>query len=120
MKQPGPDHPISIAPHGKRVRVLLGGAIVAETDAALRLEENRYPPVFYIPRADVAMDLLDPSPKRTRCPYKGDTVYFTVTAHGIEARDAAWSYEAPFEAVAQIAGYVAFERGKVDAIEELS
>jgi uncharacterized protein (DUF427 family) len=120
MKQPGPDHPITVTPHEKRVRVVLGGAIVAETDAALRMEENRYPPVFYVPRADVAMDLLDPSPKRTHCPYKGEASWFTVTGHGIEARDAAWSYEEPYPAVAEIAGHIAFERAKVDAIEELT
>lgn len=120
MKEPGPDHPIGIAPHGKRVRVVLGGAIVAESDAALRLEENRYPPVFYIPRADVAMDLLDPSARRSHCPYKGDASWFTVSGHGMEARDAAWSYETPFPAVAPIAGHIAFDRAKVDAIEELN
>ncbi|MGJ3264935.1 MAG: DUF427 domain-containing protein [Salinarimonas sp.] len=120
MKEPGPDHPITVTPHHKRVRVVLGGAIVAETDAALRLEENMYPPVFYVPRADVAMDLLDPSARRTHCPYKGDATYFGVSGHGKEARDAAWSYEDPFPAVAPIAGHIAFDRAKMDAIEELS
>ncbi|GGK53065.1 DUF427 domain-containing protein [Salinarimonas ramus] len=120
MKEPGPDHPITVRPAGKRVRVVLGGAIVAETDAALRLEENLYPPVFYIPRADIEMDLLAPSPKRTHCPYKGEASYFTVSGHGIEARDAAWSYETPYPALKEIEGLVAFDRAKVDAIEELS
>lgn len=119
MREPGPDHPITITPHARRVRVVLGGAIVAETDAALCLEENRHPPVLYIPRADVAMDLLDPSPRSSRCPYKGDAAWFGITAHGLQARDAAWSYEDPYPAAAKIAGYVAFDRGKVDAIEEL-
>jgi uncharacterized protein (DUF427 family) len=34
-------------------------------------------------------------------------------------RDAVWAYEAPFAAVQQIAGHVAFYPSKVDAIEEL-
>lgn len=120
MKQPGPDHPISIEPAGKRVRVVLGGAIVAETDRALRLRESVYPPVLYVPREDVAMDLLDPSERRTHCPYKGEASYFAVSGHGIEAKDAAWSYETPYPAVAAIAGHIAFYPQKVDAIEELS
>lgn len=120
MKEPGPDHPIAIEPADKRVRVVLGGAIVAESDRALVMREGVYPPVFYIPREDVAMDLLDPSPRRSHCPYKGEASYFTVSGHGIEQRDAAWSYEEPFPAVAAIAGHVAFYREKVDAIETLS
>ncbi len=31
MKQPGPDHPITITPNPHRIRVVLGGFIVAVT-----------------------------------------------------------------------------------------
>ena len=120
MKEPGPDHPITIEPAGKRVRVVLGGAIVAQSDRALVMRESVYPPVIYIPREDVTTDLLTPSPKRSHCPFKGDATYFTVSGHGIDRRDAAWSYEEPFPAVAAIAGHVAFYREKVDAIETLN
>lgn len=119
MKEPGPDHPITVTPHPMRVRVVLGGAIVAETDAALRLEENLYAPVLYIPRGDVAMDLLETSARRSHCPYKGDATWFTVSGHGKVVKDAAWSYEEPYPALAAIAGLVAFDAAKVDAVEEL-
>ncbi|HVL71092.1 MAG TPA: DUF427 domain-containing protein [Beijerinckiaceae bacterium] len=119
MKQPGPDHPIALEPAGKRVRVVLGGVIVAETTRALTLKEAALAPVHYIPREDVAMDLLDRSDHASHCPYKGDAAYFTVTAGGVTARNAAWTYEAPFAAVAGIAGRIAFYPHKVDAIEEL-
>lgn len=118
-KKPGPDHPIHIARNPKRVRVLLGGAIVAESERALRMEESVYPPVLYIPRADVRMDLLDARARRSSCPYKGEASYFTVNGHGIAAEDAAWSYETPFPAVSEIAGHIAFYSAKMDAIEEL-
>lgn len=120
MKEPGPDHPIAIEPVGKRVRVVLGGAIVAQSDRALVMRESVYPPVIYIPREDVAMDLLDLSQKRSHCPFKGEAVYFKVSGHGIEQRDAAWSYEEPYPALAEIAGHIAFYREKVDAIETLN
>jgi uncharacterized protein (DUF427 family) len=119
MKQPSPDHPISIAPNPNRVRVLLGGVIVAETTRALTLKEASLPAAQYIPRADVAMDLLERSSHKTHCPYKGDASYWDVTAGGMRARDAVWAYETPFAAVGQIAGHVAFYPSKVDAIEEL-
>src|SRR5918997_6112617 len=114
MKTPGPDHPITIEPNAHRVRVVLGGVIVAETTRALTLKEATLPPVQYIPREDVEMDLLERSSRKTHCPYKGDASYWDVTAGGIRARDAVWSYETPFPAVEQIAGHVAFYPQKVD------
>jgi uncharacterized protein (DUF427 family) len=119
MKQPGPDHPITVAPNANRVRVLVGGVIVAETTRALTLKEAALPAVQYIPRADVAMDLLERSGRKTHCPYKGDASYWDVTAGGIRMRDAVWSYEKPFAAVRDIGGHLAFYPDKVDAIEEL-
>ena len=113
------DHPIRIEPNPNRIRVVLGGTIVAETTRALTLREASYPPVFYIPRQDVQFDLFDRTERQTHCPHKGDASYFKVTAGGIERRDAAWSYEAPLPAAREIAGHMAFYPNKVDAIEEL-
>ena len=59
MKEPGPDHPITITRNPHRIRVMLGGFIVAETTQALTLQEATLPPVQYIPREDVQMDLLE-------------------------------------------------------------
>jgi uncharacterized protein (DUF427 family) len=120
MKQPGPDHPITIEPNPHRVRVLVGGVIVAETTRALTLKEARLPPVQYIPREDAQMDLFERTEHKSHCPYKGDAAYYTVTAGGIVARNAAWTYEQPYPAVGEIAGHLAFYPGKVDAIEELN
>ena len=104
MKEPGPDHPITITPNPHRIRVVLGGFIVAETTQALTLQEATLPPVHYIPREDVQMDLLEPHRRHTHCPYKGDASYFTVTAGGLVRENAAWSYEQPFPAVARHQG----------------
>jgi uncharacterized protein (DUF427 family) len=119
MSQQASDHPIRIAPNPNRVRVVLGGTIVAETTRALTLKEGSYAPVFYIPREDVQLDLFDRTERRSHCPHKGDASYYTVTGGGLERRDAAWSYEAPLPVATQIAGHMAFYPNKVDAIEEL-
>ena len=119
MKEPGPDHPITVAPNPNRVRVLFGGVIVAETTRALTLKEAQLPPVHYVPREDAQMDLYDPTEHASHCPYKGDASYFTLSAGGLVARNAVWSYERPFPAVAAIAGHLAFYPNKIDAIEEL-
>lgn len=113
------DHPISITANPNRIRVVLGGVIVAETTQALTLKEASYPPVQYVPRADVQLDLFERTQRSSHCPYKGDASYFSVMAGGLERGDAAWSYEAPLPAVKEIAGHLAFYPNKVDAIEEL-
>ena len=120
MKEPGPDHPITVTDNPHRVRVVLGGFIVAETTRALTLREATLPPVQYIPRSDVRMDLLDRTEHASHCPYKGDASYFTVTAGGLVRENAVWSYENPFPAVARIKEHLAFYPNRVDAIEEFA
>ncbi|MDJ0894283.1 MAG: DUF427 domain-containing protein [Alphaproteobacteria bacterium] len=117
MKEPTPDHPIIISPSTERVVVKLAGEVIAETRRSLKMQESSYPPVYYIPREDAAMDKLARTDHLTFCPYKGDAGYFSIAANGTTADNAVWTYEAPFPAVAEIKGYLAFYPSKVDAIE---
>ncbi|BBK43407.1 hypothetical protein STVA_34270 [Allostella vacuolata] len=117
MKVPGPDHPIAIEPGPGRVVVTVAGRVVADSRRALVLREAAYPPVFYIPRADVDMAMLEPSDRATYCPYKGECAYFGIPAGGARSADAVWTYPAPYPAVAAIAGHLAFYPDRVDAIE---
>jgi uncharacterized protein (DUF427 family) len=119
MKLPGPDHPISITPNSRRVRVSAGGVVVAETTQALTLKEANYPAVQYIPREDAKMALIKRTDRTTHCPYKGDASYFSIVADGKTLENSSWTYETPFPAMAAIAGYLAFYPDKVK-IEELS
>lgn len=117
MKLPGPDHPITIAQNGERVRVRFAGKVVADTTRAFTLKEASYPPVYYIPRADADMRLLTTTEHSTHCPYKGDASYFTISAGGRSAVNAVWSYEQPYPAMAEIKEHLAFYPDRVDAIE---
>jgi uncharacterized protein (DUF427 family) len=119
VKIPGPDHPISLAPHDRRVRVTFNGMIIAETSRALAMYEGGYPVVFYIPREDADQSLLVRTDHATYCPYKGDASYFSIHANGRTSENAIWSYENPYEAVAPIGERLAFYRNRVDAIEEI-
>jgi uncharacterized protein (DUF427 family) len=118
MKLPGPDHPITITPNPKRLRVTFAGQVVAETARALTLQEASYPPVQYIPREDADAALLKRTECSTHCPYKGDASYYSIEAGGRRAENAIWSYETPFPAMAEIAGHLAFYPDRVDRIEE--
>lgn len=117
VKIPGPDHPITIAANDKRVMVSAAGRTVAETHAALSLEEANYPAVQYIPRGDADMLLLHPSDHKTYCPYKGECSYFHIPSLGEKGRNAVWSYEAPYDAVAAIKGHLAFYADRVEITE---
>lgn len=117
MKVPGPDHPITVAPEPRRIRVLVAGIAVADTRSALRLEEARYPAVFYVPRRDIRAESFVPSAQTSHCPYKGDARYFDLVVDGLRRPDAVWSYESPYPAVAAIREYVAFYPDRADAIE---
>jgi len=119
MRTPGPDHPITMARNPNKIRVTLGGQVIGETARAVTLKEAAYPPVHYIPRADVRMELLERSQHSSHCPYKGEAAYYNIAAAGRKAANAVWTYEQPFPAVAQIGALLAFYPDRVDSIEEL-
>jgi uncharacterized protein (DUF427 family) len=120
IKIPGPDHPITISPAGGKVRVTVAGRIVAESTRALRLEEQGFSPVYYLPRSDTDMSLVVRTTHYTYCPYKGDCSYYSVSIGGSRSKNAVWTYERPHEAVASISEYLAFYPSRVDAIEVMS
>jgi uncharacterized protein (DUF427 family) len=117
IKIPGPDHPITIEHTPSRVVVTLAGRLIADTRDALTLCEAAYPAVLYIPRKDVDMTQLERTDHATYCPYKGDCAYFSIASGGERSVNAVWTYETPYEAVAQIKGHLAFYPDRVDAIE---
>ena len=113
--EPSAGHPITIEPTGGRVQVRVDGELVADTTAALVLQEATLPAVQYIPLADVAQDRLTRTDTSTYCPFKGDAGYYSVTTEaGNTVEDAIWFYEQPYPAVAAIAGHVAFYPNKAE------
>jgi len=107
-------HPITITPTGKHVTVRVNGEVVAETDAALTLQESTYPAVQYVPLADVVDSALRRSDNTTYCPYKGEANYYHVVTGESTVDDAIWTYEQPYPAVGEIVGHVAFYANKAD------
>jgi uncharacterized protein (DUF427 family) len=114
MKIPGPDHPITITPAAQRWRARFAGHVIADSAAALILQEASYPPVVYFPKADVSMDYMSRTERSTRCPYKGDAAYYSLLMDGQLAENAIWTYEQPYPAMEAIAGRLAFYPDKVE------
>jgi uncharacterized protein (DUF427 family) len=119
MQAGTPDHPITIAPAGGRIRVTFAGHTVALSDAALVLTEASYAPVYYLPPEHVDLAVLEHTDHRTRCPYKGEASYYSIHVAGRTAQNAVWSYKQPLSPVSAIAGYLAFYHDRVDNVEKL-
>jgi len=117
MKLPGPDHPITISKNPRRVRVEVDGHVIADSADALTLQEPTYPAVQYIPRKDIEMGFFGKTAHSTHCPYKGDASYYTLSIDSQILENVAWSYEAPFPAMAQIDSHLAFYPNKVRVYE---
>jgi uncharacterized protein (DUF427 family) len=111
---PGPDHPITISRTGTTVSVTFGDRVIAKTDDALVLEESTYPPVYYLPLDAVDADVLVPSSHQTYCPFKGHASYYSLTDGDTASENAVWTYLAPYDAVSEIAGRLAFYPDRVE------
>jgi uncharacterized protein (DUF427 family) len=89
--------------------------VIAETSRAYRVLETSHPPVYYLPPEDVIPGALVATARSSYCEFKGAARYFTVTAGGKRAEDAAWAYPDPSPAFAVIRDHVAFYPGRMDA-----
>jgi len=97
------------------VRVVDGGIEVARSSDALRVLETSHPPVYYLPPQDVRMELMRPAEGRSFCEWKGVASYLDLVAGERRIARAAWKYDSPSRAFAELAGYLAFYPGKVEA-----
>lgn len=99
----------------RHLRVIFGGQIIADTQAAKRVLETSHPPVYYIPTRDVRMEYLERTGQSTWCEWKGRAGYYNVTVGDLRATNAAWSYPDPVPAYDAIRGHVAFYAQYMDA-----
>jgi uncharacterized protein (DUF427 family) len=112
-----PEHRIDLTREARRVRVVAAGETIAESSDTITLNESTYPAVYYFPRKDVCMDALVPTDRHTYCPYKGEASYFSISVGGRTIENAVWSYEHPYDEMAEIKAHLAFYPRKVDLIE---
>jgi len=104
---------VHTAPSRKRVRILFGGEVIVDSDDALYVWEAPYYPQYYLPIGDVADGVLQPSPKTTHSPSRGDATSFHVHVGEHEATDAAWTY--PDSPIEELRGRVRFDFDAMDA-----
>ena len=107
--------PPRVEPTSRRVRVSFNGEVIADSTRALRVLETSHPPTYYIPQADIRMDLLEPTARRSVCEFKGAAGYWTIRVGDRHAEDAAWSYANPARGFEAIGDHLAFYASRVDA-----
>jgi len=110
-----PEHKVAMRLFDGHVAVLANGSEVAASENAILLTETGYSPVYYLPRSDVDFDLLSADSLLTYCPFKGHARYWCL-ADDQDGKPVAWGYDAPFDEVETLSGYVAFYGDRVDMI----
>jgi uncharacterized protein (DUF427 family) len=109
---------VQITPHTGRIRVEMGGYLLAESDAVLEVREQGHSPALYFPPGAVRLGRLKESATSTFCPRKGQAKYHSISVGTCIEEDGVWLYPEPIEAVAELAGYFAFRSDAVDAYDE--
>jgi uncharacterized protein (DUF427 family) len=107
---------IDVLKSTRHVRVFLDGELLAESRRPKVLYETALPPRFYLPADDIRTDLLVPSPKRTRCAYKGSASYWHVRVGDRMVEDLVWTYRDPHHDAAPVADHLCFFNERVDLV----
>ncbi|MBT8262262.1 MAG: DUF427 domain-containing protein [Bacteroidia bacterium] len=88
------------------MKAIWNNQVIAESNDTVVIENNHY-----FPPESLNKDFINGSDTHTRCPWKGEASYYTLSVDGEENRDAAWYYPETSHAAKPIEGYVAFWKG---------
>jgi uncharacterized protein (DUF427 family) len=113
-----PYHRVDCVRSRRRLRVEVGGEVLADTRDVVLLDETGLTPRLYVAREQVRMDLLVASSTRTYCPYKGEARYWSARVGDVEVADVAWSYDDPLPESTPIAGMLSFYAHRVALITD--
>lgn len=103
---------IDILAASRHVRVEVHGRLLAESSRPLLLFETGLPSRFYLPPADVMVE-LEPTATVSDCAYKGRASYFSAPDG---PADIAWTYRDPLREAEPVRDHVAFFNERVDIV----
>lgn len=102
------DYTVTVEPVDARIRVSVGGRVLADTRSGLVLHETDHADRYYVPRADVDLSSLEARDHSTTCPVKGVASDYWALPGAPEGEYVAWSYPDPIPSARAIAGHIAF------------
>ncbi len=107
--------PPRVEPARRHVVVELGGVVVLDTRAALRVLETSHPPVYYLPVADARPGALEPGPQGVSyCEFKGWARSWTLVGGDRREAGAGWDYPRPTPGYDALLGHVALYLARTD------
>jgi uncharacterized protein (DUF427 family) len=104
---------LQFEPTARRVRVMFGGATIADSRAVMLMIEKRRLAVYYFPIKDVRQDLLVETDYRGQHAGRGEATFYSVKVGNKVAEKAAWRYLNPERP--ELKDYIAFYWDKMDA-----
>ena len=121
-QQPGPGQesvwdyprPPRVEHSTETVEVVLGGEVVARSNATLRVLETSHPPTYYLPRAAFANGVLRPVAGSSYCEWKGHAAYVDLVTPARTALRAGWTYPTPSKGFEAILDHIAVMPGLVE------
>ena len=109
-----PGYVVFTLPAPKRVRVMAGGHVVADSTRALILFESDHIPIYYFPLEDIRMDLFEAGTLLTRSPWKGEARHYSLKGTDRAYDDILWHYAEPASGCPDLSGHASFYWHHVD------
>lgn len=106
--------PAIARPTHAHIRIEHRGLVIADTRAAVETLETSHPPSYYIPRGDIAPDVLRRAEGSSFCEWKGAATYWDVVVGEVVLPGVGWSYADPTPTFAALRDHVAFYAGPFD------
>ena len=113
-----PAHRVAFVPLHARVTIRSEDMHVAETADVVAVEEDSYPPRYYLARDGVDMGRLEKTETTTYCPFKGLATYYVLRGTQGVIRNGVWSYERPYLEAELLRDRLAFDAIKVQEVVE--
>ena len=108
---------ITITPAGGTWVVRAGGAVLGESENALKVSHGGAVAIYF-PKDDIATVFLDDADK-SETTALGHVRYYSIVTKSTTLKNAAWTVDEPVDDASEIAGHLAFETGDLVAVEKL-
>jgi uncharacterized protein (DUF427 family) len=107
---------VDAIPSSRHIQALVAGQVVADSHRPVLVFETGLATRYYLPIEDINQDVLIPSERTTRCPYKGMANYYSVKISDKLYEDIIWTYRDPLPAVQEIKDLLCFYSERIDAL----